>query len=459
MAAWCGRLVNQRMTTAQPLACLVPADPALTGEFERIDAVGKKFVWFVAAVWVAGVFGGFIPAVTVLTVAGFLAAIVGLTRPVIGIFGVGMLCTLDALSRVFLLTGGLLRWNSFNYLMIVALLLAPGLALKLADGHTRILAAFALLLTLQLSITPDMDGGLHTMLNVFAPFGILLYFRRTEYNTRAVVWLGAISGMLGALGGLVYFVQADALPEMNKNAWSAFPLTSLFCICFAYGLVPREFQIRLGALAAVNTVWVFLSGSRGGMFIGVICLLFLLVRTRSVEHKLILFVAGPAIAGVLLMLFSNVTDTSLHRVTMLFDSDRALESRTSGRSDLYIAGWRMFRENPFGVGTGGFPKEFAKMADRDLSFTGRELGAHSAWIKVLTENGVFGIIVLTAYVVSFAAAGLTSGRQDYAATGILVTLILASAFFSREFHSKGLWLAAATYIALTRDEERARRLM
>jgi O-antigen ligase len=151
---------------------------------------------------------------------------------------------------------------------------------------------------------------------------------------------------------------------------------------------------------------------------------------------------------MLLGIFTAVSDTSMHRLTTLFDSERGLESRTSGRSDLYIAGWRMFRENPLGVGTGGFPKTFARMADRDLSFTGTELGAHSAWVKVLTENGVLGIIALGAYVLSFAIAGVRSRDPDAAAIGLLVTMILATAFFSREFHSKGLWLAAAGCIAM-----------
>lgn len=436
-----------------------PASPAVASRFhvaapaatrDDVDIIGRRLTLFVALVWISGIGVGFVPAVTVLTLAGFAAAVAGLAKPSVGVFGVGILCTVDALTRVFLLTGGLLRWNSFNYLMIAAMLLSPAATAKLSDTHTRLLVAFTLLLTLQLTFTPDLMTGLHTMLNVLAPFGILLYFSRTDYDRRVIAWLGIVCGTVGALGGFVYFLQIEDLPIMNKNAWSAFPLTAMFCVCLAYTIVPAERQLRLGTLAAVNAMWVFLSGSRGGMFTGAVCLLYLLYRTRRTDHKMILFVAGPALASVLFGLFATVSDTALRRVTMLFDSDRALESRTSGRSDLYIAGWRIFQENPLGVGTGGFPKTFAQLADRDLSFTGTELGAHSGWVKVLTENGVLGIIVLAAYVLSFAVAGVRSRNSDLAATGLLVSLILATAFFSREFHSKGLWLAAAGFIALMR---------
>jgi O-antigen ligase len=405
---------------------------------------------FIAAVWVSGIVVGFVPAVTVLTIAGFAAAVMGLAKPSLGVFGVGILCTLDSLTRVFLLTGGLLRWNSFNYLMIAALLFAPASAAKLSDIHTRILLAFAFLLTLQLTFTPDLYSGLHTMLNVLSPFGILLYFSRTGYDQRVIAWLGTICGVLGAAGGLVYFLQIDELAYMNKNAWSAFPLTAIFSICLAYTIVRPELQLRLGTLAAVNAVWVFLSGSRGGMFIGVFCLIYLFFRTRKTGDRLVLFAAAPALASLLLGVFAAVSDTSMHRLTMLFDSERDLESRTSGRSDLYIAGWRMFQENPLGVGTGGFPKTFAAMSDRDLSFAGTELGAHSGWVKVMTENGVLGIVVLAAFVISFAVAGVRSRDANLAAAGLLVTVILATAFFSREFHSKGLWFAAAGYVAMTK---------
>lgn len=424
---------------------LAPATP-----MERdIEVWGYRFVVLVLICWAFGAAAGFTAALGALTAIGFIAAIAGWANPVIGLYGVSILATIDALTRVYLMTGGLLRWNSFNYLMVATLLIFSSRAVRLTDVHTRILLAFAFLLTLQLLITQDRSTGLHTMLNLVAPFGILLYFARVNYHRRCLIWIAWISGVAAALGGLVYLLQMNSLPEMNKNAWSAFPLTALISICLAYVISPPRDQLRLGMLALVNLVWVFLSGSRGGMLIGLVCAIFLLASTQEKSHRLSLFAVAPAAVAILLGLFSALTDTSLHRVTMLFDSERDLESRTSGRSDLYVAGWRMFRDSPLGVGTGGFGLELANRTDNDLVFSGVELGAHSAWVQTLVENGIFGIIVLLAYVASFAVAGAKSGMRGYFAVGLMVTFVLGAAFFSRTFHSKNLWLAAAGFVALT----------
>jgi MFS family permease len=362
-------------------------------EAEQVHHWGRRLIIGIVLAWCVAAIAGFAAGLTLLTVAGFLLTLAGLRTAYLGCFGIGMLATLDALTRVFLLTGGLLRWNSFNYLMIIALLLAPGKAQRLSDVHTQLLLAFFLLLTLQLAFTPDLAVGLHTILNLTAPFGILLYLSRTGYSRPVLIWLAWITGVLAAAGGLVYFMQIESLPEMNMNAWSAFPLTALFSICIAYQLATPALQLKLGTLAIVNTLWVFLSGSRGGMFIALVCLTFLLIHTKRVEHRLSLFVFCPAVAAVVLTVFSGITDFALHRVTMLFDSERALESRTSGRSDLYVAGWRLFRSNPLGVGTGGFGREFAELGDRDLIFVGKDIQAHSAWTKTLVENGAIGFVL------------------------------------------------------------------
>ncbi|HYI96619.1 MAG TPA: O-antigen ligase family protein [Bryobacteraceae bacterium] len=416
---------------------------------QDVDVWGRRFVIIAIAGWAVGVVTSFTTALSLLTSIGFIAALAGWSKPVPGLYGVAMLATLDALTRVYLLTGGLLRWNSFNYLMAATLLVFAGKTMRLTDIHTRILLAFMFLLGLQLAITDDRYSGLHTLLNLIAPCGILLYFARVNYNRQCIIWIAWINGTVAALGGLVYLLQIFDLPTMNKNAWSAFPLTALISICLAYVISPPKQQFRLGLLALVSVAWVFLSGSRGGMLVGLVCVVFLLAMTQQVRHRLSLFAVAPAIVTVILGLFSALSDTSLQRVTMLFDSERELESRTSGRSDLYVAGWRMFQDNPLGVGTGGFGRALSRRTDDDLVISGTELGAHSAWVQALVENGIFGFLVIAAYVLSFAVAGFRSGVPGYFSLGLMVTLVLGGAFFSRSFHSKGLWLASAGYVALT----------
>ena len=83
---------------------------------------GRRFVILAILTWAASFVIGFENALTILVLVGFAAAVVGLRSPAIGLLGIGMLATLDALTRVFLLSGGLLRWNTLNYWLLLSLI-------------------------------------------------------------------------------------------------------------------------------------------------------------------------------------------------------------------------------------------------------------------------------------------------------------------------------------------------
>ena len=81
---------------------------------------GQLFVAFVVLAWLLTPIAGFRAVLILLTAAGFAAAIAGLWRPAIGLHGIAILCVLDAGARVFIFTGGLLRYNTFNYWLVIA---------------------------------------------------------------------------------------------------------------------------------------------------------------------------------------------------------------------------------------------------------------------------------------------------------------------------------------------------
>jgi O-antigen ligase len=144
--------------------------------------------------------------------------------------------------------------------------------------------------------------------------------------------------------------------------------------------------------------------------------------------------------------FTDLQRSSISRIEKLFDPGRSMTGRTSGRSDLALGGWYIFLENPLGVGTGGFGKAWANLGRREgLSEfrRGVEFQAHSAWVKVLVENGVPGAVLLAAFILSFTAAGLTSPIRGAASLGLLVTITISTALLSTEFQSKGVWFLAA----------------
>ncbi len=411
---------------------------------------GPRLALAAAALAAAGFAAGFSFSVTALTVLGFAAALAGIRSPAAGLVGVGLLSTIDPLTRVYLMSGGIFRWNTFNYVLLLMLAIYYQRVLRFRDRSSLLLAGFLFLMVAHLAFTPALDVGLYNCLNVTAAFGLLLYHLRCGRDDQALYWCAVTNGLTAGIGGMVYFAQLNSLPLINKNAWSAFPLTALFSICLAFPSEKAGWRGRLGLglLALVNTLWIFFSGSRGAMLIAIFCLIFLLADVKGVQQKI--FAGVVAVIGTLVVFaaFGEQQEFALHRVEKLFDTSRALDSRTSGRSDLVIAGWRIFRENPFGVGTGGFGPAYATLVDHDIGFTGHEKGAHSAWVKTLAENGVLGTLVLAAYVGSFAVLGWRRRRMGFFPLGLLVTLVIGSAFFSREFQSKGLWLMAAGFLAV-----------
>ncbi|HKC25214.1 MAG TPA: O-antigen ligase family protein, partial [Thermoanaerobaculia bacterium] len=232
---------------------------------------------------------------------------------------------------------------------------------------------------------------------------------------------------------------------------------------------PRSRAVLL-ALAAVNFGWVFLSASRGTFFVALVLALYVLglalgaSRTRDGRIRagaVAGLLAAVVVAGWLGSLVSDRAAQSVERLTKLFDSERSLANRTSGRSDLARIGWEIFQRHPFGIGTGEFVESAADYgAKESLSVFHegqRELQAHSVWVKTLAENGVPGILALAAFVASFAVAGWRRREAGVLGLGVLASVVLALAFLSTEFQAKGIWLFAAAVIVVLK-QGRWRRL-
>jgi hypothetical protein len=435
------------------------------GDSSLAEYWGIRFAIVILLTWAASFAIGFQLALTILTVIGFVAAIAGLGQPTLGLFGIGMLCTMDAIMGPFLLSGGLLRWNTLNYWLLVVIVLFLPFILRLSDLQTRLLQLLILLLGLEIVNSPYKELGVQIVLSVVTYFGVLVYFARAHHNRDNWYWLGLIVGILAGAGGLVYYLQQSRLPEINRNIWGFFPLTALFTICmsFAFSSGRARGRVMLVLLALINFVWIFLSGSREGVVIAFICVVFLISRIKGVVYQVgILVMALLVIAGVA-ALFPDLQANTLDRFDLLVDSSRdSLVHRTSGRSDLVLGGWYIFSEHPFGVGTGGFPVAWANLGFReDLSnrVRGVAFPAHAAWIKVFSENGIPGGILFAAYLLSFAITGRRRHDRNLAMLALWTTVVLSVAFTSVEFQwAKGLWFLAAGVTTLINQEAIAAHL-
>ncbi len=458
-------------TLARPTS--VGALDMIDGEARQSSAKywGQRLTVLILLVCAASLLIGFKSSLAVLTIMGYGAAILGLRRPALGLLGIGILSTLDTTTSYYLFsTGGLLRWNTFNYWLLFVMLLSVPFLLTLRDPQTRLWQAFVLLSGLQLAFTPDFLQGAFEFLGIITVFGMFVYFAANIGDKQIWYWLGIVNGTLAGAVVLAMFLQLDSL-RYSATIWPWTPLTGIFSTCLAMYFVGDRWreQLILALLTIVNVVWVFVSASRGAMLIVIVCVIFMILRMRSLSRRfaflIIAMVLGVAVSSLFTDLRPGFVTGSLTHIDDLLDPTLSDVRRTSGRSDLALAGWYIFLNHPFGVGTGGFPSAWASLGSLEgrLSFRGaigRESVAHSAWIKVLVENGVIGILLLISYVFSFAVVGWRKSKQDRTllALGLLVTVIFITAFISMEFNQRGMWFLVAGVISLLHRDDIVQRL-
>jgi O-antigen ligase len=414
-------------------------------------------------VWGSGIVIGFQNALAVMTAIGFAAAIWGVRQPELGLIGVSILCTLDAVMRALLMSGGLLRWNTLNYWLILVSLLFFRFVQRTNDWHSFWAKLLILFLAAELLISPDVDLGIQHLLGLVPLFGLLTYFVRGDTDDRVWMWIALVNGASGALGGLIYNVQRDSVAALNTNAWGFFPLTAIFAVGLSFPFFSSRPYVALfaGLLAVVNLCWVFLSGSRGDLLMGTACILFMLATMRHVPARAAFVALTLVLAGTILGAFPELQERSLFRIEKLMDPEESAEGRTSGRSDLLVGGWYIFTQNPFGVGTGAFATTWAGLGyvEGVSGFKyGEEMAAHAGWLKVLAENGIVGFALLVAFVGSFAAIAWKKRRTPTARVGFLVTAVLTLAFTSTEFQPRGLWFLAAGAAAIMNREDLRRAM-
>lgn len=398
-----------------------------------------------------------------LMVVAFGAAVVGLWNPLIGLLGISVLCTLDSLATSLLFRGGFWRWNTLNYwLLLVAILFVP-LVVRRRDARLVMLVLLLVLLGFELAWSVDRTAGVQHVFGALSIFGLLVYFARASRTPEAWYWAGMVNAVT-ALGVAMAFMGQEArLPEVNPNVWSHAPVMGVLsaCLAFAATPLPRGRRALLAALAAANGSVVFLTGSRGNLSITILGLLALTLMIPSLSQRVVILVATLLLSVAVISQFPDLEARTIGRLRILADPHESARRRTSGRFDLALGSWYIFQEHPMGVGTGSFTSYWVRLGRRpgmSTFGTGQPFAAHSAWVRALAENGVPGILLLGAFVASFAVAGLRrAGRLRV--LGVLVTAALASGFSSSEFQAKSLWyVAAGATVLLQLTPARRRRV-
>lgn len=397
--------------------------------------------WLTACIW------GVASAIALFTLAGMACLLAGVLAPAAGLMGVGILCCIDSISRVYLMSGGVLRWNTFNYVLLVLLFVRLPLALRERSGQAFMITCLVLLQSIELFHSQNRESGVQIVLGVASFLGILTVVRAARHRVRLFLWLAYLVAVISAVGSGVLLALGAGASEMNKNSYAYFPLCGVLAICGVLPLAGSKgpWLKVFVPLVLVNVMWVFATGSRGTTVLAFCGVVWMLASLPSASLRMGAIGAAGAATLLLAVVASSQIEYSLERIEKSMDSSRSLANRTSGRSDLAIAGWNLFLSNPLGVGTGSFSVEYARISRQIgvTSFEGKNLAAHSGWIRVLAENGFIGFGLLAGFVATFFMQSQRLENRSFRWSGMMTSVILGLAFLTTEFQSKPLWLLAA----------------
>jgi O-antigen ligase len=234
----------------------------------------------------------------------------------------------------------------------------------------------------------------------------------------------------------------------DPNEQAAGLVAAMFLIIGLFSVYRTRRARRLLLLAfTLVTVGFITAQSRGALIaLGVATLLAVLLAPRQRRRILgMMGIAGVA-AGALLV----IRPDALQRIV-------DLGGGSSGRSDLWTVGWRVFTSHPLlGVGIGNFQAVEARFVLRPGSITAIQYLTdaphlvHNVYLQLLAETGIVGLLGFVVVVVGVLRASWLAiqefemrGRVDYADLTRAVMMgtigMLTALFFISDGTDLRLW--------------------
>jgi O-antigen ligase len=267
----------------------------------------------------------------------------------------------------------------------------------------------------------------------------------------AFIFGSALSALLGLAQSSTGARLAGGIGDPNDEA--AVLVAALALAAGVAGIWARGSTKRFCALAAaaICLAGTLATGSRGGLIaLGVMLLAGIFVGGRW-RLRAIVLLAASALA---LVLYINV-----------LASPAAVEhlssSNSSGRTDLWTVGVRMWEANPvLGVGSGNYINAAIHYVEEPGALTRADLivdvphVAHNTYLQVLDDMGVPGLLLFLTLIgaslrAAFSAARRFESSGDSAfgllarSLGLAIIGTLTAAFFITDNYERLFWLLLA----------------
>lgn len=297
-------------------------------------------------------------------------------------------------------------------------------------------------------------GGVAQLATDMTIVGVMLVAIRDERDVR---WI--LGGLLAGSGAIALLVAVQTATGSFDNTFGGFAQASLahiagdtddvratgpyedpnffaqmmvsmlpFAVTLALARVDRRLRVVGAALAAVMTVTVILTFSRGALLALVAIVGAMVYRHRSNRVVLRAAVAIGIVAFLALPGEYTARLTALSEVVSDGGAANAEDPSLSGRTSEMTAAVQMFADHPAtGVGYANYPELYLRYSPwigLDPRREPRE--AHSLYLQVASELGIAGLGVL-AIGLALARARIVRGRRQLQAVGAGHNLLMLDA--------------------------------
>ena len=304
-------------------------------------------------------------------------------------------------------------------------------------------------------------------------FLIIFTAVRTRAQAIGIVAAFVVGASLSALYGVLF---THATEEYGSRLSSAIEgpgglaMAGVTGLALSLGLAAALRGLPLARLAALGaaalcTVTIFLSGSRGGLIALAVALAAFLVAGARWRGRVLVLALALIVAGVGYFNYVASPDVRAHVSEV---------GSGSARLDLWTVGWRMVEQNPVeGVGIGNFPVSSVHYLlqpgaiGRGDVIIGTPKDTHNTFLEIWAEAGLVGLILFLSMVGLCLQSTLRAMRifarqrdipMEMIARAVFVALagFLAAAFFVSREYTKDGWLLLALgpallAVALSRD--------
>lgn len=420
------------------------------------SALKSKFIKVVSLCYLIGLLTSFEAGLGAIVVVTLISTLWNLTNGRELIYLLPLLC-IDPVSKIFLSDYGI-RFHTLNYILsisTVVILFRRKLSIKPLLPYLL----FILWMVFGLIYSTNFFNGFISLWSVlsFLAFYLIFYdvFCRSHGST--ILLNAFFNGLFVSLLVSILFYQKYGLDYFSSNTYKFFsfdyvnpntfihmPVLGSICSLLFYLRTKVHKKVHIIIQFILLTCSAF-SGSRSGL---VMCILIFSVTFFSIKN---LKWAFMTLALILILVAQNVDILKnsnifgIKRFSIIFDTERKVESKSSGRTEIMRIGIEILKSNPLiGLGTGSFSTAFSYFTANNREFStfffksaGSRMQAHSQYIKTLVENGWIGFILLLNFLYSIFKS------KKYSSTAIIATLLIIISLSFSEFSAKTLLFFAA----------------